>query len=285
MSSSWFNPFDARRITLKQSRELGAVVAAGRVWTRAVPAEGDTPGTPFSLTLTLEAEAARDKIVSGNVRLALGFCVRRFRQFDKDAGIWEDLQQAALTGLWDAVERWDPVLAPLSSHAEYWMRRRTTDLLVRAGYKTYAKAGRTSGGDRIPAQLETSMSAPARGTDGRDPGTLGDRLADPDADASQEAELSQATDYLCGILDRVAAKGPAQARTMEIIRRSIGVCGCVRPSTLEEIGRSMGISRERVRQLRNQGAGYIAQETGANAKDLEQALTSIAHKKGPGLPE
>ena len=115
--------------------------------------------------------------------------------------------------------------------------------------------------EEIRQRQPLPLDAPAREGEGR----LGDVLADPSPGPSEAVgELLRARADLVSVLDDLAANERA------VLRRRFGLEGD-EPETLEAIGRRMGLTRERVRQIEAGGLRKLRAllaARGADASDL-----------------
>ena len=96
---------------------------------------------------------------------------------------------------------------------------------------------------QLIAQGVVSLNTPVLGDDGHDMETeLGDFLEDQDADVEQEFLLNERHKYI-----RDALRHVLSPKECEVLWKRHGFDGP--EMTLEEVGKTMGITRERVRQL------------------------------------
>lgn len=239
--------------------------------------------------------AARNRLVTSHRALAASVARRAMGQ----AGVNDaDLLQHAYIGLLKAADRFDPDLGNrFSTYAAWWVRAEVQDYrltnwsLVRRGNsarlrKAFFNLGRIEAAleqdptveeadmdRRIAAELgvnasevdglrarfrgrDSSLNVPSMGEDGNE---IMDLLEDPDADVEGKVSLRlDRHDFLekvAGYLTQI----PDRERDIVIATHLDDP-----PKTLADLGEIHGISRERVRQLRERGLTRLRE---AVAKD------------------
>jgi len=220
-----------------------------------------------------EIDRARGELITANLRLVVHIA-KRFTQ----AGLpLEDLVQEGNLGLLRAVDKFEPERGnKFSTYAFWWIkqavergiaerarmirlpvhvtermrkvRRAERSLFELTGRRPsvdeVARAARMSVGQVVKARETVHDPAPLENTsDPADGYHLASTIADPRAvDPAAAVERGQMDELLRGLLVRL------DAREKEIIRLRYGF-GDAGAMTLEEVGREVGLSRERVRQL------------------------------------
>jgi len=238
--------------------------------------------------LALRAErgdaGAREQLINANLRLV----VSQARRFNGLGLPLEDLIAEGNTGLIKAVERYKTdVGASLSTYAVWWIRqsilraienhgrtiRLPAHVLTRARRIFAATAELTQMLGREPddSELATHLGVAAEtlsGTraalqapqslDSQYPGTdlpLQDRLAAPEGEANNPFEAACCgcdSERVCKILSKLPD------RLRYIIEHRFGIGGCD-PEPLADIGRSLGVTRERTRQLERRAMSFLRQ--------------------------
>ena len=228
----------------------------------------------------------RRRLIEAHLGLVYAIARRYARRWNVP---FEDLLQEGALALVQAVDHYDPTKAmKLSTYATWWVGqavrraalayarpvRFPEELWERAGTATRAeedlrlRLGREADEGELASSLGwsgeelaevrralepvASLEAPA-GEDGT--GELGDLLADTAADdPAEEAARSDARRRLAEAL----AALPERERT--VLFRRAGFEG--EPATLTEIGRSLGISRERARQIEGAALKRLRKRSG-----------------------
>ena len=217
-------------------------------------------------------EAAKRRLIECNLRLVMSI-TRNYRT----AGVpLLDLIQEGNLGLIRAVEKFDYRMGyKLSTYATWWIRQAVTRALadqgrlirlpvqvsdqVRRVMRTRRTLAQKLNREPTAAEIATaaelpekrvhellgvvedavSLEAPIGGGDS----VYGDLVENEEAD---ETDVAVAESFRAEELD--AALGRIEPRLRELLERRFGLAGH-HAQTLDEIGRSLGVTRERVRQL------------------------------------
>lgn len=241
-----------------------------------------------------DGERAREHFVEANLRLVVAFA-KRYRRPGVEL---LDLVQAGNIGLLRAVERFDWHRGNrFSTYAMWWIRQSVLRELSYSGRGVRLPAHirerviavfRVRDSLRVELghepdidELSTAMnSEPERveqlvslgeealslslPTGGGDESQLEDALADPDAsDPGDEAIGLSLQEEIRGLLSHISD------HEAEVLRLRFGFDGA-EPRSLEEVGRQLGISRERVRQLEVRALHRLQRD------DTALALRSVA---------
>jgi RNA polymerase primary sigma factor len=235
--------------------------------------------------LEREVERSVRQLVAGHQSL-VGAVARRYRGLGLSR---EDLAQEGNIGLLRAIEKFDPERgASFATYAVWWVRQairsalasqaRTVRLpasalstrytLGRAASRLSHELGREP--DARELALATGVAAESvtelmrwateplsldalRGENQNH--TIGDRVSDPDAPSPYDQAIARDSAARLQVL-----LGALSPREQLIIRRRFGLHGADE-QTLEEIGRSLALTRERVRQIVNRALTRLEQRS------------------------
>ncbi len=226
--------------------------------------------------------AARDRMVRANLRLVVNIA----RAYTNKGLPLQDLIEEGNLGLLRAVEGFDPNMnTRFSTYGSYWIKQSIKRALVnsaktiripaymvellskwrRATAQLTDELGRPPTPEEIAKLLEVPKkklrivkkaiqlynSTPQ--TEQADSGwTLGEMVADQ-RQKGPEAEMLE-TDNLTHVYKMLETMDPREAT---ILRMRFGLDDS-EPKTLKEIGESMGLTRERVRQIENEALNRLA---------------------------
>lgn len=223
-------------------------------------------------------EAAAEALVTANLRFVIAF-VKRYQGHGLDLG---DLVAIGNEGLWRAVRKFDPERGvKFISYAVWWVRQAVLKALAEQTRSVrfplnqntvvvrYARAqsllaqqlGRTPTDAELATALcqsidevrdarrlfmtEVSLDAPVDGGDAR-AATLGERLAMPEGNGIEaHADEVLRREFIHRIFRRYLTP-----REQRILSLYYGLDPDAEALTLEEIGRALGVTRERIRQVR-----------------------------------
>ncbi len=219
--------------------------------------------------------AARERMITANLRLVVTIA----RDYANLGLPLLDLISEGNIGLTKAVERFDPAKgAKLSTYAMWWIKQsikralanqsKTIRLPVhlvdkvatvrRVSRKMSDELGREPTDDELGEELgiaaenvgrlrsvgirPTSLDAPMADDDSTEFGEMiGDEDAETPFELLRDKNLRGEVDGLIAVLD---------SREKKIIAQRFGLSGR-KPKTLKDVGKNLGVTRERIRQLQN----------------------------------
>ncbi len=222
-------------------------------------------------------KGAENLLISCNLRFVISI-VRQMNWAVRMGCDRMDLIQAGNIGLMEAVKRYDPSLGyRLRTYAGFWIRMEISRTVrndlscVRLPYKVLRRIhriskarerlegrGRKPGIDELcaetgysPQTIRKTETFPQKLVSMDDPPpdteslTYFSRLKDRNEPFEEQTEIREKVKKVLSALDRI----PARERSVLIRNFGIGSP----PVSLARIGRETGLSRERVRQIRNKG--------------------------------
>ncbi len=258
------------KLTLTEELELGKLIQAGITASTIASLNGMTPELEVAIS---NGDAARNKLFEANV----GFALSEARKYLNKGVPFDDLKQAALSGLWYATSKYNPEMGnKFSTYAVNWIKEyivkelastashiRIPDYkedMIRAYKKTAAslfyKLGYEPSVEEIAKEMNISIADVCNLIDciklkskvslekpvGDDESTLADFVSNDDLTPSQSFYKKKLTTTLNDIL----AKN-LDERELMVIKEYSGY-GDKDPS-FTEIGKKINVSRERARQI------------------------------------
>ena len=220
--------------------------------------------------------AARHRLIEANLRLVVCLARQRYRHGRHGLSLLDLVQEGNL-GLMHAVDKFDWQLGyRFSTYASWWVRRaieraiadhgrvirlpvhihETASKLARTEAELVALNGQTPDAKELAMALGVSANKAARLRDCLQPvlsldqptGEAGEvSLNDVVVDGVATAEMEEVPDgTLADELDELLEQ--LSWRERQILRRHYGLDGDA-PCTLEQVGKTLGITRERARQI------------------------------------
>lgn len=221
-------------------------------------------------------ERERNKLVLPNLRLVL----KEVFRYHPLGMRHSDLFQEGVLGLHKAVLRYDPARATrFSTYATYWIRQSIRKALIDKSRvirvpQAVQEELRKEEPSLDPAEAErvrkimseTMLFSAGESDDDGDRGSFDVR------DTSQPGTADEAfhTESIPNAVEEALAG--LDMRSREVLRRRFGLYGD-RPQTLEEIGNSMSLSRERIRQIEREALRRMQSVPGL--QEVYEDLTAL----------
>lgn len=266
-------------------------------WVRSIPDHPPTTAEQLDLARRYAAGdyAAKDELVERNLRLVY-WVAQRYMW----AGVpIMDLIQEGAIGLMRAVEKFDPERGfAFSTYATHWVRQAVqravynhcrvvrVPIHIHAQLTTMRKVRerleRQTGRPPEPADLAEAMELPlskirilmtaeqtetsldAQMTDADGTTTFADMLEDTAPELDEETETLRQHELIVAALERL----PEKQRL--VIEMRYGFDGGGNGMTLEEVGRVIGVTRERVRQIQDAAMERLR----TDAPELREAIAA-----------
>lgn len=244
-----------RRSPPRQRRTTGASTDSLATYLdaiRAYPLVGPAEEAELARRIRLDDAQARDRLVCANLR----FVITVAKKYQHLGVPLADLINEGNIGLLHAARRFDETKGvKFISYAVWWIRQAILQALAHQGRLVRIPVGRVGEWTRTMGgslSLDAPMSASSEMV-------LGEVLADetsvaPD-DAMREGDLEDIT---------VAALATLRPRELKVLRRYFGL-DHKDPITLEEIAEGLGVTRERVRQIKDKALRKIRRSPYASA--------------------
>ncbi|WP_340677024.1 RNA polymerase sigma factor RpoS [Paraglaciecola sp.] len=245
-------------------------------------------------------EASRKRMIVSNLRLV----VKIARRYNNRGLALLDLIEEGNLGLIRAVEKFDPERGfRFSTYATWWIRQtieraimnqtrtirlpihvvKELNVYLRAARELAQKLDHEPSAEEIAAALDkpvadvvkmlrlneriTSVDTPIGGENDK---VLLDVIADERGNGPEEA--LQDTDIKLNIVHWLEDLNPKQR---EVLARRFGLLG-YEPSTLEDVGVEIGLTRERVRQIQVEALRRLRDMLGHQGLNLEALFNSLS---------
>ena len=242
--------------------------------------------TPEQARILRRGDKAKEKMICCNMRLVL-YCATRHRQNNRSQHTTlelVDLFQIGCLGLQTAVERFDPARGyKFSTYAYWWIKQAmhriggSIDYAIRLPcdkseiiakvLKVKAELGAGAATDKaleiagctkemwdtisVARMTPLYLDAPVGGDDA-EPRSLHESIADARSTADP---MASKTEERIRIL-RDAVETISNPKTRAVLKQHFGLNG-EPPKTLKDIGDALGVSRERIRQLKESGLNQL----------------------------
>jgi RNA polymerase sigma factor (sigma-70 family) len=228
------------RLSAERERELSEIILANR-----------EPG---------QVKAARDELVNHNIGLAIWYVHNKTKPGKYSP---EELASEALYGIFRATEDFDASKASFATYAMNWMRSKVTELTIggdpwhavhvpRHLAEARVAAWSANKGARSAPKIKKCVARHIGHTEVKTrqvKPTDASHLCSPDREPDELSDSDKA-EYLLMY---------AHERERDVLRRyfEVGTPQTPQKATLTSVGREVGLSRERVRQLMDSGIKRI----------------------------
>ncbi len=283
-------------LTAEEEKDLGDRLRAGREARRRLRRSNLSPATLERLQQNIrDADRARDELVLHNMRLVISVA----RKYQNRGLPLSDLIQEGNIGLVKAADKFDIGRGVrFATHAVWWIRQSVTRALsnksrtirlpiqfaqraselFRTRERLEQDLGRPPTADELSVALHwpaakvrhmLTVSQPPLDLDAKHGAENSDEaLMDFVADESMPQPEGQTSDSLLQA-DLVTLLEELPVNEARVLRMRFGLADG-RSHSLSEIGRRMGLSRERVRQINNSALNALRES--ANRRDLREYL-------------
>lgn len=231
-----------------------------------------------ALRINPEREDIKEELIVANLRLVAHwvYIIQKRQMTAKTLDFW-DLFQGGVLGLMTAIDKFDPGLNyKFSTYATWWIRQAIFRTIIETGrlvrlpvhmndrlgifFKKIDEIRQKKGEEPSPEEIALAMNLPLQKVlelqEAVVKGEVMSLYAENDEGHSLMDMLSTGSDDLDLMVERRLLKEQVgkllqqlAGREREIIKLRFGLVADGRARTLEEVGHTFGITRERVRQI------------------------------------